>query len=260
MSGPAPFAWSIEAYDQLASTSDACLARARAGAVDGLAILARHQTRGRGREGRSWLATSGGLALSVLLRPATPLTTSGQWALLAGLATLEGLAALLPPAARPRLSLKWPNDVLADGAAKLAGVLTEAEPGTDGNLAFLVIGIGANLAVAPNLPDRPTSCLAALGAANVTAEQAAHAVLARLADWRQTYSQGGFAPVRGAWLARAHPLGIRLSVATPGGRLTGRFAGLAESGALRLETEAGPREVVSGEIIGPSSATPEAGA
>ena len=241
-------AWSVEIHDELESTSDLCLGRARGGAAEGLAVLARRQTRGRGRAGRSWLSASGGLALSVLLRPATPVATCGQWSLLAGLAAIEGLAGLLPAPARPRLSLKWPNDILADGTAKLAGILTEAEPGAEGRLDFLVIGIGANLLAAPSLPDRPTTSLAALGADPVGAEAAARAVLARLAAWREAFCQHGFAPVREAWLAQARALGTELRITTPRGQVCGRFAGLAGSGALLLDTATGRTEIVSGEI------------
>ena len=120
-----PAAYQLERVASLPSTSDACVERARAGAPDGLAILADVQTAGRGSRGRSWACPPGNLYLSVLLRPRNRAEEAGagQWALLAGVALIDTLAAF--SASPDGLRLKWPNDVLSDGA-KLAGILVDA--------------------------------------------------------------------------------------------------------------------------------------
>lgn len=205
--------WRLVVYDSLGSTSDLCRALARDGEPDGLAVMARSQSAGRGSKGRHWVSPPGNLYLSVLLRPPGPAREAGQWSLLAGVALAEAVAARLAPAAD--LALKWPNDLLL-GGAKLAGVLIDSEAGPLG-LDWLVIGIGVNIVSAPAVGDRATTCLAEHGAA-LEPEALAALVLERLGYWRAVHARAGFAAVRAAW----QPWGARL----PG------FAGLSPSGAL----------------------------
>jgi BirA family biotin operon repressor/biotin-[acetyl-CoA-carboxylase] ligase len=201
---PAAVQWRLETHDRLASTSDICRARALAGEPEGLAVRASVQTAGRGTQGRHWVSPAGNLYLSVLLRPDVAAREAGQFALLAGVAVAESLQ---PHTPQP-LALKWPNDVLRDGG-KLAGVLVETAS-SGAVLDWLVIGIGANLAVAPALADRPTASLGG----RVTPQVAADAVLARLGQWETIRRREGFAPVREAWIrlggallgADGHPL------------------------------------------------------
>ncbi len=208
-----PGGWRLAVHDSLPSTSDLCRALARDGEPAGLAVLAGRQTAGRGSNGRNWLSPSGNMYLSTLLRPPGPAREAGQWSLLAGLAVAEAVAAVLP--ADAPLALKWPNDLLLNGA-KLAGILIDSSAANT-SLDWLVIGIGINLAIAPDLADRATTCLAEHIAAPLPETMAA-AVLARLAHWRARHAAEGFAPIRAAWTQW-------------GARLPG-FAGLSESGAL----------------------------
>ncbi len=230
----------LEVVAEIPSTSTALLARARAGNFEEAALLALRQTQGHGSHGRHWLGAEGNLALSLLLRCQTPLALAGQWSLLAGLATLEALAT-------PGLQLKWPNDILRNGA-KLAGILVESQAGQGGSADFLVIGIGVNLAFAPTLPDRATASLD--GA--LSPIPTARAIIARIEAWRAISAQHGFAPIREAWLAHAHPTGTPLTITTPSGPVRGTFAGLTESGALRLETASGPSCFITGEVLPPA--------
>lgn len=234
--------WRLAIHDSLPSTSDFCIERARAGEPDGLAVLARRQTNGRGSRGRAWESPFGNLFLSVLLRSGGGAAESGQWALLAGLVLAEALAAFAP--ARAGLRLKWPNDVLLDGK-KLGGVLIDSAGAQ--KLDWLVLGFGANLAAAPQVPDRPTACLAECGPAPAP-ESVAGILLDRLAGWCQSLADG-FGPVRAAWLARAHPPGTMLRVRRGATEMTGVFAGLSTQGALLLRTDDRLYEIAAGEVF-----------
>ena len=251
----AAFDWRLERHEELASTSDTCIEAARAGAPAGLAVLARRQTAARGSLGRAWTSIPGNLLLSVLLRPARPAPEAARFALLAGVALAEALSPLLPvPAA---LTLKWPNDVLLAGH-KLAGILVDSAATPGGAIDWLVIGIGVNLAAAPDLPDRPATALAAhLPQALVpTPEAFAETLLARLADWCETEARHGFAPVRAAWLRRAAPLGAAIGFRPSGAAapVAGHFAGLDADGALLIADEQGqPRRFASGEVLSPEA-------
>ena len=215
------------------STNDEVRALARAGAGEGLWVRADRQTGGRGRHGRSWDSPSANLYASTLvrLRPDDPAAPS--LALVAGVALHETLSAFAPG-----LILKWPNDVMASGA-KLAGILLEREGDA------VVIGLGANLAHAPQGLPRPTASIADLtGSAPDPAtvvEMLAEAFARRLALWR-----AGLDPIRRAWLERAHPIGTAL--ATEAGE--GLFQGLDADGALRLRLADGSeRAVHAGDVF-----------
>lgn len=199
---------------------------ARGGEPEGLAVLAGRQTAGRGSRGRTWESPPGALCLSVLLQPRDPPAASGHWALLAALA-LHG--ALAPFAPDGTLSLKWPNDVLIAGR-KLGGILLDAATGPAG-LDWLVIGFGANLASAPE----------GAGALAVAPEPegVAAAVLDGIDRWRRVRLLDGWAPIRAAWLARAHPAGTPLRVRAGSLDVGGAFDGLAEDGALLLRVAEG---------------------
>lgn len=238
-------AWRLRTYEALPSTSDLCASLAAAGEPDGLAVLAMRQTASRASRGREWTSPAGNLALSVLLRPVGPAVEAGQWALLAAVALIEALAHHQPAA---RLSLKWPNDVLRDGN-KLSGILVDSAASQDaqgrGRLDWLVIGFGANLGPAPDLPDRRAAGLdAAATPAEVTAT-----LLDRLTHWRRIRTLEGFAPVRHAWLARAHPPGTHLRVRAGAAEIAGQFAGLDDDGALLLQSGGRVRAFSTGEIL-----------
>lgn len=119
-------------------------------------VVADHQTAGRGRLGRDWESPAGrSLTASVLLGvPATEgLRTSLPWfALAAALAAREAVARRLTPLGHT-VDVKWPNDVVVDGSRKVAGLLAELLEPTDTEL-WLVIGLGANVAMTTS--ERPT--------------------------------------------------------------------------------------------------------
>lgn len=142
------------------STNADLLALARAGAPEGIVLVADHQTAGRGRAGRKWTAPPGSsLLLSVLLRP--PQAVAGLTTMALGLAAadaVEAIAGVLP-------RLKWPNDLVVPGDGtdvdrKLAGILAEAHWPSAGAVA-VVAGIGLNV----NWPDRLPDDLASTGIA-----------------------------------------------------------------------------------------------
>lgn len=234
-----PAGWRMLVHDQLPSTADLLRERAEAGEPERLAILARRQTAGRGTRGRSWESPPGNLSLSVLLRPAAPVREVPQWGLLAAVALHS---ALEPHAAG--LCLKWPNDLLL-GGAKCAGILAEAALSAEGRLDWLALGIGVNLAFAPEVPGRRT---AALPPPALPPERAAAALLASLDHWRAVREAEGFAAIRRAWLERGPAPGTPTTVTGPRGTVDGGFEGLDETGALRLRTATGMETVTAGDV------------
>lgn len=234
----------VEWHGTLGSTSDRLKELARTGAPAWTAVLAERQTGGRGREGRRWQSPSGGLYLSVLLRPG-----GGSVSLIplaAGLAVAEAADEHAVAA-----ELKWPNDVLVAGR-KLAGVLSEASSGSAG-VEWVVVGIGVNVALDPaSLPAElrgSVTSLRAEGAAGASVEVVAAAVLARLGVWYDAVREAP-SRVTAAWRARAvRWWGEAVEVGSAGSTLRGRLVELGEDGALVIELADGAsRRLVSGEV------------
>jgi BirA family biotin operon repressor/biotin-[acetyl-CoA-carboxylase] ligase len=147
------------------------------------------------------------------------------------------------------LQLKWPNDLLIDGA-KFAGILIEAES-VQGSLPAVAIGIGVNCAHHPADTPYPATDLAACGVAVAPAallDKLSAAMQARLAQW-----ETGFAGVRADWLARAAGLGGDIVVRLPGREVAGTFETLDRMGRLMLRLPAGTLEAITvGEVFAPA--------
>lgn len=239
-----PPGWRLRVEAELPSTSDLLLRLAAAGEPDGMAVLALRQVAGRGRDGRSWQSPAGNLCVSLLLRPDVPAAEMPAYALLGGVALAEALAGFLPDPAAVRL--KWPNDVLL-GGAKLGGLLCEASA-RDGRIEWVVLGLGANLAVAPEVEGRATTCIAAHAPAPEP-EAAATALIARVEAWRRRLRAEGIGPLLDAWQRRGPSPGARLTLRTGAGETTGFFRGLDRDGRLLLETDAGLKRFATGELV-----------
>ena len=237
-----PLRFDVQRHSSIGSTSDEARRLARAGAAEGTVVVAEEQTAGRGRQGRSWTSAPGNLYVSIVLRPGVPAERLHELAFLAGLAVAEAVAALLPPG--PAVTLKWPNDVLIDGA-KVAGLLLEQDAEA------AILGIGVNVAHHPEQTPYRAGALATVGA-RATPEMVLQRLLAAIDAALTLWRAHGFAAIRSHWLARAHPPGtplvVRLGGATEAAVLDGRFAGIDAAGALLLDTAAGQVRIVAGEV------------
>ena len=140
---------SLEVVPEIGSTNAALLAAAAEDAPEGTVLVAEHQAAGRGRLDRVWTSPPGaGITVSFLLRPDVPSARRGWLSLLTGVALAEAVGEV--PGVRA--SLKWPNDLLAAGGAKLAGILAEVGNGA------VVVGVGLNVSTrADELPETGTS-------------------------------------------------------------------------------------------------------
>jgi BirA family biotin operon repressor/biotin-[acetyl-CoA-carboxylase] ligase len=218
----------IERTQQTGSTNADLLARLASGehVGEGHWLVADRQTAGRGRLGRGWNDGQGNFMGSTVVHLTAGDPSPATLALVAGVALAKAVAALAPGL---DAQLKWPNDLLIDGA-KCAGILMERT----GN--SVVIGIGVNLVAAPELPDRPTATLAASGAA-IDRDRFAEGLAIAMTDAVWTWRQEGVTSIVRAWLPQAHPVGTPLRVSEQG--IDGFFDGLAPDGALRLRREGG---------------------
>lgn len=202
--------------DEVDSTNRDALERAAAGAPHGTVVVARRQTAGRGRQGRSWLSGDGALTLSVIVRGHG---VDGLLPLRAGLAVAR--------TAGPTARVKWPNDVLIDGR-KVAGILVESA-GADA----AVIGIGVNVApgaaeLSPELAGRAGS----LGRPALELDVVRDELLVHLTDAMSLDAPTVVASLgaRDALAGRA----IAWSAADGGARSEGHAEGIDADGRLRV--------------------------
>lgn len=234
-----PDGWTLVALASVGSTNDEAARLADTGVPEGTVVWSREQTGGRGRRGRHWASPPGNLYTSTILRPACAAPRAAELGFVAALAVAD-----IVPVGR-RVRLKWPNDVLVDGG-KIAGILLESAAGQAGQVDHVVAGIGLNVGFAPQLPEMRYPGSALGGSVEAALERLTAALAARLVQWRRD----GFETVRAAWLGKAGPIGAEVDVRLGDELVRGRFAGLDRQGALLLETAAGPRKIVSGELLG----------
>ncbi|WP_245410621.1 biotin--[acetyl-CoA-carboxylase] ligase [Notoacmeibacter marinus] len=223
------------------STNVEARRRASAGETGPVWIMAERQLAGRARRGRSWVSEPGNLYASLLLPLDGRASLAGTLPLVAALAVHRAIGHFLPYADR-RLRLKWPNDVLIDGA-KVNGILLEAVDEPSG--LSIIIGCGINCRHHPDNPAYPATHLSAEGA-DVAAAGLMPYLAAEMAEALILWDDGnGFAAIRQLWMDRAQGIGKPIRVNLDNDTLTGLFAGLDSEGYLMLERPDGQLSRIS---------------
>jgi BirA family biotin operon repressor/biotin-[acetyl-CoA-carboxylase] ligase len=225
-------------FASIPSTQDWARRWAQLGAPEILVVQAQQQTAGRGRLRRSWWSPPGtGLYLSLLVRPALPLSRTSQLTMLTAVAAMTACQEVAGIRPRP----KWPNDLLWQGR-KLAGILTEIEQ-ERGWLRYAIIGLGLNV----NTSFRGT----ALEATAISLSEACGRPLAVtavrdsfLAHFQEQYRrfQAGESPFP-VWQRDLEPLGrrvrVRMTDSADNEGLVGLAIGVNPQGALLVQDDAG---------------------
>ena len=242
--------------DRVDSTMDSARALAQAGAPHGTTVVAREQTQGRGRRGRTWISPPGhGLTMTTLLRPSRN----------TGLHTLSLVAAVAVRRAAVALgahdvALKWPNDLWV-GERKLAGILLEAD-GLESAAPLVLVGVGVNVAStqgaqlsedirkqAVGLLDAGVFCAA--GDAQALEQlrmRTAHHTAAALCATTAAWSERGLAAILEEWTAADALASHRVRAELEGSFIEGVACGLDAQGQLRIATQEGVRCVQSGVV------------
>ena len=215
-------------------------------------LVAEHQTAGRGRLGRPWQSVAGASLTFSLALPLCPPDWSGL-SLAVGVALADALDPMADATvgARPRIVIKWPNDLwlmdAADAGRKLGGILIETV--SSGGQRLVVIGVGLNV-----LPVSISSLEVSTGFACLQELQpgvSAPEVLARVAlplvDALHRFERSGFAAFADAFAAR-DVLFQRAITTTQADLPSGVAQGVSSSGALQVQTAQGMRSLSSGEV------------
>ncbi len=228
---------SVICFDEVASTNDVAMDSALQDDSDGLVILADRQSRGRGRHGRNWISRGGeNILLSSLLLEDEG-STLPQEALT--IATGVAVAEAIDEACGLRCELKWPNDVLIDGA-KVAGVLCETRPRSGGSRAVVIgVGINANSSPGDDEVDSPATNLSEHVGGPVERIEVVRAVLRRLDAWAVALARGRLEELHRAWLARSGMLNHRVRVRSGHREFVGRVIDVSPLAVLVLQCDTG---------------------
>jgi len=240
----------VEVLDEAASTNAVLAERARAGAPDGLVVVADHQSAGRGRLDRTWSSPPGtAVTFSVLLRPRVALRSWPWIPLLTGYAVDKAVKAMGPDGLEA--GVKWPNDVLV-GEKKVAGILVERVDTPDGPAA--VVGVGINVALSPEeLPvPHATSLEIELGRpvdrTDVLVE--ALAAVKEAYDAWQAGGEAGAARLAASYAAACVTVGRDVRVDLPDGSvLVGAATGIDPDGRLLVDDGGTTHAVAAGDVV-----------
>lgn len=229
-----------EIFDELDSTNAEALRRIRTGKPREEWIVADHQTAGRGRMGRQWISSDGNLFATRIYNANCPRARAPELSFVAALATHDAVALAVTSATDVRC--KWPNDILINGA-KAAGILLETEGG-GATAEWVAIGVGVNVASAPEDVIYPATCIAKEDG-QTNCEDVLRLLNERMTYWLGKWSRSGFRPIREAWKKVAANLDDIITVRTGEGDVTGRFIDVDEHGALILEMESGETRIMT---------------
>jgi BirA family biotin operon repressor/biotin-[acetyl-CoA-carboxylase] ligase len=244
----------LRRVERTGSTNADLLAAARSGAGE-QAMVADHQSAGRGRLDRRWEAPAGAsLLMSVLVRPPFPVLGAPLLATALGVAAVDALRAT----AGVEVGLKWPNDVVAPGAGpagedlKLGGLLAELHTGEGGDA--VVLGLGLNLAWAQvGFPPELAATSTAVDLLGGSVDRGALVVqLLRAMDavGELAASAGACEQLIASYRDRCVTLGRRVRVELPAGEVVGVAASVAADGALVVRDDGGgERTVTVGDVV-----------
>lgn len=248
----------LHGYDTIGSTSTEAARAAQAGDVGDVWFCALQQTAGRGRRGRPWQSPHGNLAASLLVVPDADPAITATLGFVAGVALNRALGDVLPNGlvktgidgadhTTGRIALKWPNDVLADGA-KLAGILLEAQKRPDGSMA-IAIGMGVNVVAAPEGLPYPATSLRDLGA-DVSAGTVFAALSDAWVDAVETWDRGrGIPAILAQWRQSAAGIGAEVAVNRDGDVVRGIFETIDEAGRLIVRANDNSRiAITAGDV------------
>ncbi|MDK6029414.1 biotin--[acetyl-CoA-carboxylase] ligase [Ignisphaera sp. 4213-co] len=225
------------------STQDVAFALALSGASEGVVVVAEELRLGRGRMGRRWVASRGGLWMSIVLRPES-FRNMQLLSLASAVAVAKAIRNLLSVDAR----VKWPNDVLVNDK-KVAGILVEGYAKTSYNFVVLGIGVNVNNDLPPDLQNTATTLKSVVGA-EVSRKSLLLKILENIDEVYAKLKQGMASDILNEWRKYSSTLGRMVRVVTRDGVLEGFAEDIEDDGALRIRTREGEAiRVYEGDII-----------
>lgn len=238
----------IHHYSEVDSTNEVAKELAEKGAAEGTIIIAESQRSGKGRRGKKWLSPSGGVWMTIILRPDIPLSQAPLLTLVTGVAVAKTLA----KDCGLDVGIKWPNDILI-GEKKVCGILTEVSA-SGKKLDYVVVGIGIDLnvdveAFPPKLREGATSLKRELDK-EIQGVELVQDFLVNFETLYKDFTNGKFTEILNQWRRLSKTIGSYVEVHQKGRIVRGEAVGISKEGILILEMDDGRlHKVISGECI-----------
>lgn len=239
----------IHYFNEIDSTNNLAKKMAEEGAEEGTIIIAETQTRGRGRRGKKWISPSGGVWMSIILRPQISPAEAPQLTLMTGVAVAETIKNKFGL----DVGIKWPNDILI-GSRKVCGILTEANAKFS-TLDYVVVGIGidanVNTEKFPSEIQQTATSLKKELEEDVSGPELVQEFLKIFEETYDEFKSGKFPEILGEWRRLSKTIGSYVEVRKQLGKIVrGEAIGINKDGALILELDNGKlRKVISGECL-----------
>lgn len=236
----------IYSFEEVGSTNIIAKELVREGAEEGTLVISKVQTKGRGRFGRPWISTEGGLWFSIILKPRIKKDLISILPLLAAVAVARAISSLTPLKA----NLKWPNDVLIN-EKKVAGILAESLFETEETSVILGIGINVNQRredLPKELREKATSLLEEIER-EIDLEEMLKKVTGELdKTYLSLLKEGTFSIIK-EWKKMDICLGKKIKVVTSKGGFKAKALDVDERGALIIGLANGRiKTILSGEV------------
>ncbi|MBA3993768.1 MAG: biotin--[acetyl-CoA-carboxylase] ligase [Cyanobacteria bacterium DS2.3.42] len=252
--GRAP-GWRNELWDTIGSTNTRAAELSAEGAPEGVIVLARHQTAGRGRLGRTWVSpVDAGLYMSLILRPRAPQSQIPLLTIAAGIAVAEAIRSVCDL----KVGLKWVNDIIYD-RRKVGGILAEMPAMANGNAAAkqlpqaVIVGIGINVNLKQeDIPEELTQKIDSLSRikdSDVDPNAIAAAITSAFEDTSALLGPSTSQQLTNRWRDLSITIGQMIVTENSERKLEGKAVDITDSGALIVELADGSRITLhAGEI------------
>ncbi|MDZ7697831.1 MAG: biotin--[acetyl-CoA-carboxylase] ligase [Deltaproteobacteria bacterium] len=237
----------IAYFMEIDSTNARAKDMASEGAAEGTVVVAEKQTGGRGRKGRDWFSPPmGGIYCSLILRPEFPPEDGPKITFLSAVAAAEALGRFMSSG----LTIKWPNDILANGK-KIAGILTEMTSEMDA-INYVVVGIGINVNTHAFPGDIQQKATSLLRETNERFSRVAilRAYLEAQEKWYNLFKKEGFEPILEKWATMAPIVGKAVRIEMVDRTIEGKVRGIDPDGVLIVEDKDGAaHRIISGDVF-----------
>ncbi len=234
----------VAAYESLDSTNDTAYGLAEKGAKVGTVVVAEHQKKGKGRQGRHWASPKGGVYLSCILKPEIEPREVAKITLVAAVAVCVSIR----ETAGVEAMIKWPNDIIVN-KKKVCGILTEMKAEQD-KVDFVILGIGVNVDTSVrHLPKGATS-LAKESGRRAAKVDLTRRILENLEEYLALFGKDGFNKIRNEWRDYSATLGRQVKVHCHDEKIEGEALDVDRDGALVVRLDSGiQRRILSGDVV-----------
>ncbi len=235
-------------FKEVSSTNVVARELANEGAPEGTIIIAESQRSGKASRGKKWISPSGGVWMTMILRPEVEPNKAPQLTLVTGVAVAETLI----QECGLDVEIKWPNDILI-GDKKVCGILTEVNADVD-NVEYVLVGVGIDLNVdldifPPELRGSTTSLQAELER-EIRGAELIQKFLQNFENNYNEFKAGNFHDILNKWRKLSKTIGKYVELHKKGGIIRGEAVGISKNGILILEMDDGTlRKIISGECV-----------